>query len=132
MLIATLTTIIDEPAAALTPNIMKIMHVSDIAMACPAIMLAKSRIISANGFVKILKNSMNGINGTGNFNHIGTSGQKISFQYAFVPVTFVITNVQMAKKNVQAIFPVRLPPPGGKGITPIILAMKIKKKHVSK
>ena len=80
MLIPTLTTVIKEPAAALMPNIMNIMQANDIAIAWPAIMLAKSRIINANGFVKILKNSMKGINGTGTLSHVGTSGQNMSFQ----------------------------------------------------
>ena len=79
-LIRTLTTVIDAPATALIPNIIKIRHVNDNATACPAIILANSRIIRAKGLVKILKNSMKGISGTGTFNHVGTSGQKISFQ----------------------------------------------------
>ena len=58
----------------------KMMHVMATAMACPAIMLAKSRIISAKGFVKMPTNSMRGMMGTGHFSHMGTSGQKISFQ----------------------------------------------------
>lgn len=58
---------------------MKMMHTNDTAMACPAIMLANRRIISANGLVKIPTNSMRGINGKA-FNAKGTSGQKISFQ----------------------------------------------------
>ena len=52
---------------------------TNIAM-CPASILAKRRIIKANGFVKIPKNSINGIIGTGTFSHQGTSGQNISFQ----------------------------------------------------
>ncbi len=95
-------------------------------------MFAKSRIIRAIGFVKMPKNSINGIRGIGNLSHIGTSPQKISFQYAFVPVTLTIRNVHSAKNIVQVILPVRLPPPGGKGITPMILVMKIKKKHVNR
>ena len=42
--------------------------------------IGERRIIKANGFVKIPKNSMKGIIGTGTFSHQGTSGQKISFQ----------------------------------------------------
>ena len=111
---------------------MNMMHANEMSIACPAIMLAKRRIINASGFVKILKNSINGINGTGTFNHVGTSGQNISFQYAFVPVKFVIRNVHNAKKKVIVILPVRLPPPGGNGTTPMTLATKIKKKQVNK
>lgn len=124
---STLTIVIDVPATALIPNIIKIMQDKDSAIACPAIMFANNRIIRAKGLVKILKNSMNGIRGIGTFNHIGTSGQNISFQYAFVPVKFVIKNVHKAKKNVMVIFPVKFPPPGGKGTTPIIFAKNIKK-----
>ena len=94
-------------------------------------MLAKSRIIRASGFVKIPKSSMNGISGTGTFNHVGTSGQKISFQYSLVPVKLVIRNVVTPKNTVQAILPVRLPPPGGNGTIPMMFATKIKKKQVS-
>lgn len=100
----TLTTVIKDPATIFIPNMMKIMLASEIAIACPAIILAKSRIISAKGLVKILKNSMNGINGTGTFNQVGTSGQNISFQYAFVPVKFVIRNVQRAKRMLLLYF----------------------------
>ena len=35
-----------------------------------------------------------------------------------------------ARKDVTAILPVMLPPPGGNGIRPIILQVKMKKKHV--
>ena len=59
---------------------MNIRHVSTSIAMCPANILAKRRIINANGFVKIPKNSMKGIIGTGTFSHQGTSGQKISFQ----------------------------------------------------
>ena len=75
---------------------------------------------------------MIGIKGTGTFNQVGTSGQKISFQYSFVPVMFVTRKVQTPKNVVQAILPVRLPPPGGNGIIPMILATNIKKKQVSR
>ena len=37
-------------------------------------------IIKAKGFVKIPTNSMTGIMGMGAFSHVGTSGQKMSFQ----------------------------------------------------
>ena len=58
---------------------MKMMQINDTAMACPAIMLAKRRIIKAKGLVKIPTNSMTGIIGNA-FRAKGTSGQKISFQ----------------------------------------------------
>lgn len=69
---------INIPAPA--DAIMNIIHVMATAIACPAIMLANSRIINAKGFVKIPTNSITGITGIGAFNHVGTSGQKISFQ----------------------------------------------------
>lgn len=40
-------------------------------------------------------------------------------------------NVVTPRKNVQAILPVRFPPPGGNGTIPIRLAKKMKKKQVS-
>ena len=57
-----------------------IMHVIAKAIAWPAIMLAKSRIISANGFVNIPTNSITGITGTGALSPFGTSGQTMSCQ----------------------------------------------------
>ena len=79
MLMSTLSE--DIPTA--TPNPIeattKMMLVSDKAMACPAIMLAKSRIIRAKGLVKIPTNSISGMSGKA-FNANGTSGQKMSFQ----------------------------------------------------
>ena len=111
---------------------MNIKQVSTSIAMCPASILAKRRIIRANGFVKIPKNSMNGIMGTGTFNHQGTSGQKISFQYALVPKILTARNVQTASTIVIAIFPVTFAPPGNIGINPIRLFMKIKKKAVSR
>jgi hypothetical protein len=63
MLIRTLS--VDMPTATPIPIVAttKMMQVSDKAMACPAIMLAKSRIIKAKGLVKIPTNSMSGISG---------------------------------------------------------------------
>ena len=54
-----------------------------------------------------------------------------SFQYSLVPVKLVIRNVVTPKNTVQAILPVRLPPPGGNGTIPMMFATKIKKKQVS-
>ena len=132
MLIRTLTTVINVPDTGLIANMIKMMHANDMAMAWPAIMLANNRIINAKGFVMIPKNSIKGIKGIGAFIHKGTSGQKISFQYAFVPVKFVTKKVHRAKKKVQVMFPVRLPPPGGKGMTPMKLEMRMKKKQVNR
>ena len=55
---------------ATTPSIMK----------CPARILAKSLTIKLNGLVNIPMISINGIRGSGTFNHVGTSGQRMSFQ----------------------------------------------------
>ena len=57
----------------------KMMQTKDMAIACPAMILAKRRIIKANGFVKMPTNSMAGIRGKA-LRASGTSGQKISFQ----------------------------------------------------
>ena len=80
ILIATLTTVMDELNTMPIVAMMKMIQVSANAIACPAIILAKRRTIKAKGFVKIPKISITGINGTGTFNHAGTSGQKISLQ----------------------------------------------------
>ena len=80
IVIATLTTVSEVPATTPIWKVMNIMHTNDIIMACPANIFAKRRTIKANGFVNTPKNSISGIIGTGNFNHVGTSGQKISFQ----------------------------------------------------
>ena len=89
-------------------------------------------IINAKGFVNIPKNSTAGMIGTGTFNHAGTSGQNISFQYSLVPNTLTITNVNNARTHVTAILPVTLAPPGNTGINPSRLLKMIKKKAVSK
>ena len=99
---------------------------------CPAMILANKRIIKAKGLVKIPNNSIAGMIGTGHFNHIGTSGHKISFQYSLVPNTLTAMKVHSAKTRVMAIFPVTLPPPGNTGINPMMLLMKMKKKAVSR
>ena len=101
-------------------------------MECPAKMLANKRIIKANGLVKIPNSSMAGIKGIGHFKNVGTSGQRISFQYSLVPKTLTATNVHKASTIVMAIFPVTLPPPGKTGIKPMTLLTKIKKKAVSR
>ena len=84
-------------------NIINIIAQKHNAIACPANIFAKSRIIKAKGFVKIPKSSIIGIKGIGNFIQTGTSGQNISFQYSFVPVKFVMRKVHIPKKKVQVI-----------------------------
>ena len=80
MLIMTLSADIDNCTATVWAATRKIIHVIATAIACPAIILAKSRIIRAKGFVKIPTNSITGMMGMGALSHEGTSGQKISFQ----------------------------------------------------
>ena len=82
----------------------KMIQVIPNMMECPAIMLAKSRIIRVNGLVKIPNISINAISG---FIHNGTSGQRISFQYSLFPNKLTAKKVHNAKVNVTAIFPVR-------------------------
>lgn len=48
----------------------------------------------------------------GTFSHIGTSGQKISFQYTLEPDTFVMKKVNNAKTKVMAELPVTVTPKG--------------------
>ena len=79
-----LNTVKIDPIDVLICQVMKITKVKDKIIACPAIILAKRRIISAKGFVKMPKTSINGITG-GIFSHSGTLGHRISFQYFFVP-----------------------------------------------
>jgi len=76
--------------------------------------------------------SMAGIIGIGTFSHNGTSGQKISLKYSFVPVIFTMRNVQTANTKVIAMLPVTLAPPGKSGINPNRLLMKMKKNTVSR
>ena len=66
-------------AAPIEPKI-NISEMSTNTIRCPPNILAKRRIIRATGFVSAPKISITGINGTGHFIHIGTSGQKRSFQ----------------------------------------------------
>ena len=65
-------------AAPIDPKI-NISEISTNTISQPNI-LAKRRIIRATGFVSAPKISITGINGTGHFIHIGTSGQNKSFQ----------------------------------------------------
>ena len=80
--------------------------ISDNIIICPPIMLANKRTIKAAGLVNIPNTSIKGMIGNGNFNHNGTSGQNISFQYSFVPRTFTTINVHKARTIVTAILPV--------------------------
>ena len=118
MLNNTDTILIDVLMAAPILAVTNTILVNAKMMECPAKMLANKRIINANGFVKIPNNSMAGINGIGHFKNVGTSGQRISFQYSLVPNTLTAMNVHTAKTKVIAILPVTLPPPGNTGINP--------------
>ena len=120
--------LIATPMLAVT----KMILVNAKIIECPAKILANKRIIKANGLVKRPNNSIAGINGMGHFKNVGTSGQRISFQYSLVPNILTAKKVHNAKTIVMAIFPVTLPPPGKTGINPMILLMKIKKKAVSR
>ena len=111
-------------------TVRNIIQVNPNIMEWPAKIFANKRIIKAKGFVNIPTNSIAGIIGMGAFSHKGTSGQKISFQYAFVPNILTIRNVQIANTQVTAILPVTLAPPGKMGIIPDRLFIKIKKKTV--
>ena len=129
---ATATTVMEPLMTGPTFTVIKMIAIKLKIAACPAIILAKRRIISANGFVKIPKNSIKGIIGTGAFNQVGTSGQNISFQYSFVPKILVNKNVITASTSVMAILPVTFAPPGKIGINPIRLFTSTKKNAVSK
>jgi len=68
--------------------------------------------------------------GTGSFNHVGTLGQKISFQYALFPHKFIAIIEHNARTKVIAILPVTPTPPGKTGSNPIKLFTKTKKNTV--
>lgn len=94
---------------------------------CPAVMFANKRIIRANG----LEN--NPIISTGIIigkSQTGTPGAaKICFQYVLFPLNWVMRKVHVARTKVTAILPVTFAPNGGgKGIRPIRLLIRIKKK----
>jgi hypothetical protein len=113
-------------------TVRKIREVKASIMQCPAKIFAKRRMVRAIGLVRIPKNSITGIIGSGALRNKGTSGHRISFQYALFPKTFTAMKVQSAKTSVTAIFPVRLAPSGKIGISPRTLLKKIKKKAVSR
>ena len=74
------TTVAPPTTIPPTPAKINIKSVNTITIMCPPIIFAKRRIVNAAGFVKIPKSSIIGIIGSGHLSHIGTSGQKISFQ----------------------------------------------------
>lgn len=78
-LIITLTALIPRNTPIGLAATRKMIQTREIAIACPAMMLAKRRIMSANGFVNIPTNSIAGISGNA-LSAKGTSGQNISFQ----------------------------------------------------
>lgn len=124
-----------SPALMANPRVavIKISEDNDKIIVCPANMFANKRIIKANGFINIPKNSMMGSMGNGGaFIHIGTSGHTISFQYSRLPNTLIATNEQNANTKVTEIFPVTFAPPGKMGTNPIILFSNMKKKIVNK
>ena len=129
---STETTVINELTMTPIETVMKIRQVKAKIIVCPAMMLANKRIINANGLVKTPKNSTNGMMGNGNFKNIGTLGQKMSTQYAFVAKRLTAMNVHAANTNVMAMLPVTFAPPGKIGMTPIKLLIRIKKNTVSK
>ena len=90
-------TVMEVPKTAPNDAVMKIMDTNDRMMACPAMMFANRRTVKAKGFVKIPNISMTGMNGTGTFSQVGTSGQNISFQYSLVPNMFTAKKVINAK-----------------------------------
>lgn len=120
------------PTVVLNAENTNIKPINTNTITCPANIFAKRRIHSANGLVNIPITSINGMIGIGTFNHAGTSGQNISFQYSFVPNILVKKNVINANTNVIAIFPVRFAPPGNIGIIPSTLLMNIKKNAVNR
>ena len=98
---------------------------------CPATMFANKRIISANGFEMIPINSTGIIMGR---SQNGTPGvAKTCLQYALFPLNWVIKKVQAASTNVTAMLPVTFAPKGGgKGTSPMILLISIKKNAVNR
>ena len=122
--------VIELPRAAPALNPMKIKMVRTSIAICPPSIFAKSLIIKAIGFVKIPISSIRGMSGTGALSQVGTSGQRISFQYSLDPNTFTAMKVQRARNMVMDIFAVTPTPPGNIGRRLIRLQVKIKKKAV--
>jgi hypothetical protein len=115
----------DQPATALTP-LFDATKISDIKLniiMCPAVIFAKSLIISANGFVKTPNISIGIMMGN---NAIGVPGGLTKcFQYPLFADTVIIINVSNDKTNVTDMFPVTFAAPG---VRPNRLLIKIKKK----
>ena len=90
-------------------------------------MATKRRIVNEIGLVKIPMISTGRIT---SLNGNGTPGvQNICDQYALLPFTFVMINVNRANESVTAILPVKLPAHGRR---PIKFQKSIKKNSVSK
>lgn len=121
-----------KPTDGLMLPKIKISAIKTNAIMCPAKMLANKRTNKANGLVNVEINSIIGIKGKGNFSIMGTSGQKISRQYSREANIFVIKYVNIANTIVIAMLPVTFAPKGKNGINPIKLAIRIKKKTVSR
>lgn len=104
------------------------MNINEIklnTMMWPAVMFANKRTINANGLDKTPIISTGIIIG---YNHHGTCGTKMCFQYALLPFKLVTKNVINPITKVNAIFPVKFAPPGKKGTSPIMLFIQIKRK----
>ena len=73
------TTAVTPPTTAPILNVMiNINAMSTIMIRCPAKILAKRRIISAIGLVRVEIISIIGMSGSGNLSHVGTSGHNTS------------------------------------------------------
>lgn len=98
-------------------------------MICPAVIFAKRRIIKAKGLVKIPISSIGARIGS---THHGTPlGVKMCPQKFLFPFNSMSSSVNRAKENVKAMFPDKFALKGKKGMSPIKLFIKIKKKSVS-
>ena len=73
----TLTTVIEAHMVAPIWAVTKTTLVNANMMMCPAMMLAKRRMVSENGLVNTPMNSMVGMMGSGALRKMGTSGQKM-------------------------------------------------------
>lgn len=72
------TAVMDALMVVPSFTVINISVVSPSTIACPAMILAKRRIISAKGLVNSPTISIIGISGIGTFSHTGTSGQNTS------------------------------------------------------
>ena len=108
---------------------MKIKQIKLNTIIWPAVMFANKRTINANGFDNTPIISTGIIIG---YNHHGTSGKKMCFQYDLFPLMLVTKNVITPITTVKAILPVKLAPPGKNGTKPIMLLIQMKKNIVNK